>query len=152
MDIKLVVLSAVATAFLPLAAIAEETVNIDSLTEPTEIGSTSIPAGEYTVTDKKTSKAYTLMVTKKGSMILGPGAAPTLAAPAVAPAPAPVATPAAAVTPAAVPAPAAPGAASSLANSKTMNEIKGLVQKGMQQGMGQLMKGGATSKLQNLIK
>src|SRR5258705_6301577 len=87
--------AAIALTILPLAVFADE------ITEPTEVGLSTMPPGEYTLTEKKTSKTYSLMVTKKGSMIMGPPGAAGSAA-TVAAATAAAAVPAAAVgTPAA---------------------------------------------------
>lgn len=55
---------------------------------PTEIGHTTMAPGQYTVIDDNGGKKYSLMVTNKGNMILGPaqqiGAAVQTGAPAAA--------------------------------------------------------------------
>ena len=68
---------AIALSIFPLAALAEQDV-----TEPTEVGTTTIHPGEYVLTEKKSNKAYSLMVTKKGMMIMGPAGAAAMAPPA----------------------------------------------------------------------
>jgi hypothetical protein len=137
------------------------------ITEPTEVGTTTMPSGEYTVTERSSQKTYSLMVTSKGNMILGP----TAAVPAVSPkpsvptatVPAPAAAVVAPVTPAAVapgavapgvvaPGAVAPGTLPSASNSVMSSAVKSLVQKGMTQGMNQLMKSGATKQLNKYIK
>ena len=45
---------------------------LSDMTTPTEVGTTSIPSGDYVVTDKSTGKTYGLTVTTKGTMILSP--------------------------------------------------------------------------------
>ena len=48
------------------------------ITAPTEVGTTTMPAGQYLVIDQVSGKKYSLMVSSKGTMILGP--APVAAA------------------------------------------------------------------------
>ena len=36
------------------------------------MGTTSMPSGSYTVTDQTTGRTYPLMVTERGTMIIGP--------------------------------------------------------------------------------
>jgi hypothetical protein len=119
------------------------------ITAPTDVGNTTMPPGEYLVTEKSSSKAYSLMVTSKGTMILAP--APNHAAAAVQTPAAPTATVApaagAAATTAATTAAVAPGGSSMVSGA-----MKGLMQKGMQEGMNQLVKGGATKQLNKFIK
>jgi len=43
----------------------------DPISAPTEVGTTTMPPGEYSVTDQASGKKYSLMVTSKGTMILG---------------------------------------------------------------------------------
>jgi hypothetical protein len=45
---------------------------VESSTAPTEVGTTTMTPGEYSVTDQGNGKKYSLMVTTKGTMILGP--------------------------------------------------------------------------------
>ncbi len=52
------------------------------ITAPTEVGTTTMPAGQYLVTDQVSGKKYSLMVTSKGTMILGPGPVAAAGAPA----------------------------------------------------------------------
>lgn len=131
---------------------------------PQEVGTTTMPPGQYFVTEQISKKSYSLTVTQKGNMILGPApeglevkmtAAP--AAPAAPPAAAVPATPAAgaaAAAPGAAPAAAPAGAQSSLLPTGVAGDVmKGLVKQGMQKGVNELMKQGANTKqLQKLIK
>lgn len=48
---------------------------LSDMTTPTEVGTTSIPSGDYVVTDNTTGKSYGLTVTTKGTMILSPAGA-----------------------------------------------------------------------------
>lgn len=130
-----------------------------NIEEPTEVGTTTMQPGSYSLIQKSTNKAFSLVVTGKGNMILAPEtappapAAPAAVVPAVA-APAAVAVPAlavpAAVAPAAPAATAAAGAA--IPKSVVSGAAKKLIDKGMQEGMNQLLKSGGTKKFTNLIK
>ncbi len=134
-----------------------------ALTGPTEVGTTTMAAGQYQVTDKANGKVYDLMVTGKGNMILSPSASaaavnvPTASTAAAAGAPAAVVNSGAAVSPAASPvantgASAAAPASSAAAPSGASSAINNLVNQGMQRGMTELMKRGATNQLKNLVK
>ncbi|MBY0550940.1 MAG: hypothetical protein K2W95_26920 [Candidatus Obscuribacterales bacterium] len=121
------------------------------ITEPTEVGTTTMPPGQYTLVEKNTAKSYSLMVTRKGTMIMAPGGSKALtetSAPATTTATtAPAATQSAQQTAAGAAVPATSAAA------KPGNAaLKGLMQKGMNEGMNQLMKSGTTKKLEQLIK
>lgn len=112
---------------------------------PTEVGTTIMPAGSYTLRDEKSKKVYTLTVTTKGTMIVAPATAsiepiPNVQATTTANAPA-----GAAVAP--VGAAAVPGAAAG--KNDALNK---LMQKGMQRGVKELMKRGGTKQIENLIK
>ncbi|MBP9092634.1 hypothetical protein KBI23_16550 [bacterium] len=128
-----------------------------ALTGPTEVGTTTMAAGQYQVTDKTNGKVYDLMVTGKGNMILSPSAAAAAssgtAAAAVTP-PAAV-SPSAAVSPPAIAPVAGASAVSGTAAGATQgasSTINNLVNQGMQRGMNELMKRGATNQLKNLVK
>lgn len=125
---------------------------------PEEVGTTTMPPGQYLVSDQVSKKTYSLTVTQKGNMILG-----------VAPEGVEVrqtttasANTAAASTPAATGGTAAAGAAvnattgNSLTQGVTQDALTGLMkqgmQKGMQRGMQELMKQGGTKQLDKLIK
>lgn len=130
-----------------------------ALTGPTEVGTTTMAAGQYQVTDKANGKVYDLMVTGKGNMILSPSAsaaavnAPTASTAAAVGAPAAVVNSSAAASPAASPAASAAAPASSAAApSGASSAINNLVNQGMQRGMTELMKRGATNQLKNLVK
>jgi hypothetical protein len=119
------------------------------ITEPTEVGSTTMPPGEYTMVHNGSSKAYTLMVTAKGMMIMSPGKSDLAV---TKPAAAVTAAPAAAVAPAAA-GPTTSAAPASGASSLLGNDlVKGLVQKGMKEGMGQLGKMGGQGQINKLLK
>lgn len=47
----------------------------EDVTGPKEVGTTTMPAGQYYVTEQISKKSYSLTVTDKGSMILGPAPA-----------------------------------------------------------------------------
>jgi hypothetical protein len=127
-----------------------------ALTGPTEVGTTTMVAGQYQVTDKANGKVYDLMVTGKGSMILSPSSsvaavsAPTASAAATVGASAPVINPTAATGAAA--ATAASPATAAAAPAGASSAINNLVNQGMQRGMTELMKRGATNQLKNLVK
>ncbi|CAN5276865.1 hypothetical protein BH10CYA1_BH10CYA1_45760 [soil metagenome] len=55
-----------------------------SVTGPQEVGTTSMPPGNYLIKEQTTGKSFSLMVSNKGTMILAP--APSAAATAAAPA------------------------------------------------------------------
>lgn len=122
---------------------------------PEEVGTTTMPPGQYLVSDQVSHKTYSLTVTQKGNMILG--VAPdgvevrqtTTAS----------ANTAAATNTAATGGTAATGAAvnATTGNSLTHQDaLTGLMkqgmQKGMQRGMQELMKQGGTKQLDKLIK
>lgn len=124
-----------------------------ALTGPTEVGTTTMAAGQYQVTDKTNGKVYDLMVTGKGNMILSPSAA---AAASSGTAAAAVTPPAAVSPPAIIAAPVAGASAVSGtaagATQGASSTINNLVNQGMQRGMNELMKRGATNQLKNLVK
>jgi len=96
-------------------------------TAPTEVGTTTMPAGQYTVIDQTSGKKYSLMVTTKGTMILGS---------------APIATASAAV---------APGAdAASAASSKS--GLTGLAERQLQKGATTLIEKQGMSEIKSFIK
>ncbi len=111
-----------------------------AITGPTEIGTTTMAAGQYLVTDKTSGKVYDLMVTVKGDMILSPAAGAAVATSAAA---------AAAVAPVA---PAAVAPASVAPASAPASAINSLLNQGMQRGMNELTKRGATNQIKNLVK
>lgn len=106
------------------------------ITTPTEVGTTSMPAGNYIVTEQSSGKSYALMVSSKGTMILSPppagasaGVAPKAAAPA-----------------------GAPADQTASAEHKPNSQIKNLVNKEIQKGAMQLMRSGTGKQLKDLIK
>lgn len=113
------------------------------ITTPTEVGTTSMPAGNYLVTEQSSGKSYALMVSSKGTMILSP-------APAGASAVAPAHGAGAAAHPTEAAAGAPPGATAD--GHKPNSQIKNLVNKEIQKGALQLLNGGTGKKLQDLIK
>jgi|SRR5271163_2315608 len=125
-------LSMLSIPFFPVCACAQDTASApasQAITAPTEVGTTSMPPGEYIVTDQLSAKTYYLTVSSKGTMILGPapvGAASTAAA-------------------------IAPGAATAAAATPT-SAVKGLMEHGMEKGAGELMKLEGKGALQNLLK
>lgn len=129
---------------------------------PQEVGTTTMPAGQYYVTEQISKKSYSLTVTQKGNMILGPApqgvevqvggtAAPVPAPTVVAPAAGTTAAPGAAAAPPA--AGTAPLSVTGVAGDAFKGLVKQGVQKGMQKGMTELVKQGAgTKQLKNLVK
>lgn len=97
---------------------------ITAITTPTEVGNTSMPPGQYVITEQISNKSYNLTVSSKGTMILAPA---TAAAPAGT---------AAAAT--------APGAA-----GNTM--MKNLMHQGMEKGATELMKMETKGTLNNFL-
>lgn len=125
------------------------------ITEPTEVGSTSMPPGEYTVIHNGTNKAYTLMVTSKGIMIMSPDKPDAVLAPSATstPAAAATSTAAAAGATAATSATQAAAPVKSGASSLLSNDlVKGLMQKGMKEGTRQLTKMGGQGQINKLLK
>ena len=49
------------------------------VSEPTELGTTSMPSGSYMVTDESTGKSYPMTVTAQGTMVIGPAGTSTQA-------------------------------------------------------------------------
>jgi len=84
---------------------------------PQEVGTTSMPAGNYLITEQTSGKTYDLMVSNKGTMILAP--APKAGA-------------------AAAPAATTTGTASPVSSFGT-SAVKGLMQKGVEKGVTQMM-------------
>ena len=96
-------------------------------TAPTEVGKTTMPSGQYLMTDVSSGKQYSLTVTDKGTMIFGPAPAP--------------AAPAAATT-------AATAKAAPSASSTATSGVKGLAEKQVEK----YMQNKGMSELQNFIK
>jgi len=63
-------------AWLGTVALAQMR-NLTDLTTPTEVGTTTIPSGNYVVTDEATGRTYPLTVTTQGNMIIGPAGTTT---------------------------------------------------------------------------
>lgn len=99
---------------------------------PVEVGTTSMPAGNYLITEQTSGKSYTLMVSNKGTMIL-------------APAPKAVGT---------AGAPAAPGATAAAATPSSVgtSAVKNMVQKGVEKGVTEMFEKNATNELGKFIK
>jgi len=55
---------------ISLSTIALSLIPSGALAEPSEVGTSTIPAGEYLLSNKSTGKVYTLKVTDKGNMTL----------------------------------------------------------------------------------
>jgi hypothetical protein len=127
----------------------------EEVTGPKEVGSTTMPPGQYYVTEQISNKSYSLTVTDKGNMILGPapagvevrvgsaggaagaaGAAGAVAGSAATTAAVTTGSPTAAATP------------QNVAN----DALKGLMKQGMQRGMSELVKQGGTKQLQKYMK
>jgi hypothetical protein len=75
--LPLLFVSLFASSVIPAAVLAEplgfgQIRNLNELTSPTEVGTTTIPSGNYIMTDQTSGKAYSLTVTERGTMILGP--------------------------------------------------------------------------------
>lgn len=115
-----------------------------SISGPQEVGTTSMPAGNYLIKEKNTGKLYELMVSNKGTMILAP-AAPQGAMPQSAP----VAAAPAAAAPAAAPAQAS--TQSALTNLGT-NAIKKMVQDQMTKGVTNVIQKDATDSFSKFLK
>lgn len=161
----LLALSIAFSAMLPAAA------DTAPITGPQEVGTTTMPAGQYYVTEQISHRSYSLTVTQKGNMILGPapeGLEVKIAGSATPATPGTPATPAAASTPAVAPGAPATAAAGAPPAQATTNSLipngvagdmmKGLVKQGMQKGVNELMKQGVkqgvggTKGLENLLK
>ncbi|MBS1997058.1 MAG: hypothetical protein JSS86_12130 [Cyanobacteria bacterium SZAS LIN-2] len=119
------------------------------ITAPQEVGNTSMPPGNYTVTERTSGKTYELMVSSKGTMILAP-VAKAAAAAAPAAAATTVAVPAAAGAAPAAGAAAAPagGLAGMLNNPMASSAVKGLMNTGMKKAIEQ----NATKELNKFLK
>ncbi|MBS1989232.1 MAG: hypothetical protein JSS83_01875 [Cyanobacteria bacterium SZAS LIN-3] len=126
------------------------------ITAPQEVGNTSMPPGNYTVTERSSGKTYELMVSSKGTMILAPvvkaaaaaapaAAATTVAVPAAAGAAPAAGAAAAPVGPAAAP---AGGLAGMLNNPMASSAVKGL----MNTGMKKAIEKNATKELNKFLK
>jgi len=110
--------------------------SVSDLSAPQEVGNTTMPPGNYVVTEQASGKSYNLMVSSKGTMILAPA---TKAAAVTTTTVTTVAAPAAAVAPGAVV--AAPQAAASpvaglggmLNNQMASQAMKGLMNSGVKQ-------------------
>jgi hypothetical protein len=70
------------SAYAQTADSTTTTTTVNTTTAPAEVGTTTMDPGQYLVIDQGSGKKYSLMVTTKGSMILGPATA--AAAPAAA--------------------------------------------------------------------
>ncbi len=112
----------------------------EEVTGPKEVGSTTMPPGQYHITEQISKKSYSLTVTDKGNMILGPALA-DVDVKAVAPAAtAPTAT-------------TAGDAAAAAAKPAISNEaLNGLMKQGLQRGMTELVKQGGTKQIQKYMK
>jgi hypothetical protein len=51
--------------------------NLTEVTTPTQVGMTTIPSGTYVMTDESSGKTYPLIITRKGTMVLGPAGSGT---------------------------------------------------------------------------
>jgi hypothetical protein len=115
----------------------------EEVTGPKEVGSTTMPPGQYHITEQISKKSYSLTVTDKGNMILGPAPADVevkAGAPAAA---APTATTAA----------TSGDAAAAAAKPATANDaLNGLMKQGLQRGMTELVKQGGTKQIQKYMK
>ncbi len=98
------------------------------VTGPQEVGSTSMPAGNYLITEQTSGKCYSLMVSNKGTMILAPAPASTAKS-----------APTGQVAPAAQSALGTPA-------------VKNLVEKGLQKGVTEMIEKNATNSLNKFIK
>jgi len=96
-------------------------------TAPTEVGTTTMPPGQYMVIDQGSGKKYSLMVTTKGTMILGPAPTATASASAV------------------------PGAAAASAASSSSG-LTGLAEKEMRKGVTTVIEKQGMSEIKNFIK
>ncbi|PWU03155.1 MAG: hypothetical protein C5B53_00815 [Candidatus Melainabacteria bacterium] len=59
-------------SFATLGTVALALNRLGDVTSPTEVGTTTIPSGNYVVMDQSTGKSYPLSVTTNGTMIIGP--------------------------------------------------------------------------------
>ncbi|HEY9719809.1 MAG TPA: hypothetical protein V6C69_20180 [Trichormus sp.] len=105
---------------------------------PQEVGSTTMPPGQYYITEQISHKSYSLTVTDKGNMILG--AAPDGVEVKLSGAAAAAATATAATT----------KPASLLDSGKGL--LKQGMEKGAEKGMSTLVKDGASKELGNFMK
>ncbi len=110
-----------------------------SITGPQEVGTTSMPAGNYLIKEQTTGKSYELMVSNKGTMIL---------------APAPAAGAATAAAPAAAGAAgaAAPASAQSALTGLGTNALKKIVQDQVTKGVTNVIQKDATNSLGKFMK
>lgn len=117
----------------PAASTTTTTTAATSLdvTGPQEVGTTTMPAGNYMITEQTSGKTYDLMVSNKGTMILAP-------APKAGAATAPAAT------------------TTGTTSSTSSFGVKGLMQKGLEKGVTQgvtnMMEKNATNELGKFIK
>lgn len=116
---------------------------------PREVGTTTMPPGSYHIVEQTTRKAFTLTVTQKGNMILGAASADLELRPkegVAAPTNASInaASIYAARTDATETAPVG-------MQQKRANPLTGLMQQGMQKGMSQLLKQGASKQLTKFL-
>ncbi len=114
---------------IPLAILSLVSLNCavkaadDASTAPTEVGSTTMPAGQYSLIEQSTGKKYSLMITTKGTMICGP--APTV--------------------------PTTTTGASTTTATKTSG-LEGLAKTQMQKGMSTLIEKQGINELKNFVK
>jgi hypothetical protein len=137
------ILLAVSSVLMASAALADTA----PMAGPQEVGSTTMPPGQYYVTEQMSHKSYSLTVTDKGNMILGP-------APDGVEVRLPGAATTAAVTAATTVTETGAKSTSILptASGVSGDAIKGLMKEGMQKGMSQLLKQGTENELKNFIK
>lgn len=109
----------------------------NSITGPQEVGTTTMPPGNYLIKEQTSGKTFELMVSTKGTMILAPAPANANAAPAAA-----AASPAGAT--------AAP-AQNNLTNLGT-SALKKMVQDQVTKGVTNVIQKDATNSLGKFIK
>jgi len=100
-------------------------------TGPREVGTTTMPAGQYYITEQTTQKSYSLTVTDKGNMILGP-------------APDGIEVKTAATTNTTT------STTTTVGNSESA--MKGLMKQGMEKGMSEMVKQAGEKELGNFMK
>ncbi|MBS2004278.1 MAG: hypothetical protein JST44_22415 [Cyanobacteria bacterium SZAS LIN-5] len=109
----------------------------NAVTGPQEVGTTSMPPGNYLIKEQTTGKTFELMVSTKGTMILAPAPAGTT-----------IAAPAAAASPANA---SAASPQSNLTNLGT-NALKKMVQDQVTKGVTNVIQKDATNSLGKFIK
>lgn len=131
-------LLATTLALIVSPVFAQGSPSATSTQPPTEVGTTTMPPGQYYITEQTTHKSYSLVVSDKGNMILG-------AAPDGLQVTLPTST-------AATTAPATTASAASQSPTTLESMLKKEATKGVEQGMSSLVKQGATKELGNLLK